>query len=182
MPTSAIEQRLVDAFAGLNPELKRMLLPAFDADLAAWRRARATERLRLVKPLPAASTSSSIVADLVDRLQQLAALAPHEFHDLRHEIDRRLVIVQRAQAAHIDAVSQPWPWSLYHAVRNAPGVSAAARILRTVLDATPDDRPDIVTFARAIRAADQRAARIILNLLLEEYVPLSTAARFEREG
>jgi hypothetical protein len=67
-------------------------------------------------------------------------------------------------------------------VRNAPGVTAAARILLTVLDATPSERPYLVTFARAIRSADQRAARVIMNLLLEQYLPLSAAARFEREG
>ncbi len=183
MPKSAIEQQLVKAFAGLNPELRRMILPAFETDLAASRRARATNRLRLIKPRPAAAAFSSVPTHTVDQLQQMKELAPSEFQELCQEIDRRFVIVQRAQAARIDWSSQkPWPWPLFYAVRKAPGASAAARILIRVLGVTHVKVQDFVTLAGIIRTADQRAARLILSTLLEEYMPVSEATRFELEG
>jgi hypothetical protein len=182
MPKSAIEERLAKAFECLNPELKRMILPAFEADFAALRGARSADRLRLVKPSPAATASSSVLTNIVDQLQQLAAIAPHEFQELRQEIERRFVIVQRAQAAHIDWSSErPWPWPLFYAVRKAPGASAAARILVTVLGLAPSEIRPLVKLAGCIQSADARAARIILNLLLGEYVTPSEATRFEQE-
>lgn len=170
MPKSAIERRLLQAFAGLNPALKDIILPAFTTN------GRPPNRLRLVKPLPGPSS-------IVDRLQELATIAPREYTALRDEIDRRVAVVQRAQAAHINCASRkPWPWPLFDAVRKAPSARVAARILLTVLDVTTADIPDIVKFARIIRSADQRASRIILSYLLDEYVPLTEAARFAGKG
>jgi hypothetical protein len=174
MPKSAIEDRLAKAFAGLNPELRRMILPAFEADLASS----APRQLRLIHPGPSADLRQA-----TDQLRQLAEIAPHELKELRQEIDRRLLLAQRALAAHIDYSSRkPWPWPLYYAVRKAPDTSAAAQILLAVLDVTPADVPDIIKFAGIIRSVDQRAARILLSYLLAEYVPLSAAARFEGQG
>lgn len=183
MPKSAIERRLVQAFAGLNAELKDIISPAFKATGIPVRPGRAVDGLRLVKPLRAMSASISGRTHIVDQLQQLEAIAPYEFKELRKQIDRRLIVAQRAQAARIDCCSRkPWPWPLYYAVRKTPGARAAARILLTVLDVSRAEIPDIVKFASIIRSADQRTARILLHYLLEEYVPLSEVARFAGRG
>lgn len=183
MPKSTIERRLLQAFTGLNPALKHIIAPAFTTKVVG-RPVSAAHRLRLIKPLSVASAQRQMLRQSdADKLRQLERIAPHEYKIQRSEIDRRLLLVQRAQAAHVNCLSRkPWPWPLFDAVRKAPSGRAGARILLTVLDVTPGDFPDILKFVSIIRSADRRTSRIILSYLLDEYVPLSDAARFAGKG